>query len=175
MSSDGRPFDPEKTPDPTFRAPDLMQAVEGWRAWGVDTVLPKFGVPPKLRSLTQGLHFNGGYWTPRKKARAHCDSCGEDVPGWNCSCGFYSAKTQDHLLSMSYHIYDSETGMFHVVGQVANWGKVVEGSQGWRSEFSYPVRLYVPFEAHKLAKPLSNAYGIPVKLKNTLKPAQAAI
>ena len=132
--------------------------------------VPHFGTAPKLRSVTYGEY----YWAPRRAAEADCDRCSEadsqGVPGEHCTCGFYSAKTLEHLLSMSYHMYDADSsGCFHVVGQVANWGKVIEGTQGWRSQFSYPVRLYVPFEAWRLCKPLTQAYGIPAVLKNTLR------
>lgn len=159
-------FDPSKLVglnDQEFRAPDMIGCVEGWRAWSVDIELPKYGLPPKLESVTFSY-----YWAPRVKARADCEKCGADVPGEHCSCGFYSAKNLDHLRSMAYHSYDPQRGTVSVVGRLACWGKVIEGTQGWRSEFAYPVELYVPFEAHKLAKPLSNGYGIPVKLLNLL-------
>jgi hypothetical protein len=160
-------FDPSKLPDSDFRVPDEIGTVTGWRAWGVPAELPKFGVAPKLYSVTYGEH----YWTPRKIGVAACERGCMEVPDERCSCGFYSAKTLPHLLGMSYHRYDAEAkGMFHVVGKVANWGKIVEGTQGWRSEKAYPVALFIPFEAHRLARPLSAAYGIPVRLKNILNP-----
>jgi hypothetical protein len=166
---DPKPFDPTKTPDPEFQAPDIVGHVEGWRAWSVGTKLPPFGVPPKLYSVTHAAY----YWTPRRAAQAECICCensASGVPGEHCTCGFYSAKTLEHLLSMGYHFYDAdEMDRFQIVGKVANWGKVVEGTQGWRSQFSYPVALYVPFEAWKLAKALEASYGVPAKLLNVLK------
>jgi hypothetical protein len=177
------PFDPKKLPSRSHQVPDLKDAVEGWRAWRVASALPKFGVAPKLYSATHGDY----YWTPRKAAEAECERCGgrvitlpdgtvtNDVPGEFCSCGFYSAKDVDHLMSMHYHQYDAEIGEFTVIGQVANWGKVVEGSQGWRSQFSYPKRIFVPFEAHHLAKPIAAAYGVPTTLRNFLKPGYAEV
>jgi hypothetical protein len=166
--SDFNPLDPERfAPDPNFKAPDILGTVEGWRAWGVPKELPAFGVAPKLYSVTHARFF----WSPRKAALADCRHCGDDVPGEHCSCGFYSAKSYEHLMSMGYHHYDAENGgYFHVVGKVANWGKVIEASQGWRAAKSYPVHLYVPYEAWHLAGPLRDAYGVPVNLKNILKP-----
>jgi hypothetical protein len=185
MEASERPFDPKKLPSRSHQVPDLKDAVEGWRAWRVAKALPKFGVAPKLYSATHGDY----YWTPRKAAEAECAHCSthvitlpdgtvtNDVPGEFCSCGFYSAKDREHLMSMSYHRYDGdgEFGQFTVIGQVANWGKVVEGSQGWRSQFSYPKFIYVPYEAHHLAKPISVAYGVPVKLENFLQPGYAEV
>ena len=164
------PIDPDKlAPDPDFKVPDLMGTVEGWRAWGVPAELPDYGVPPKLYSVSHVRYF----WVPRRVSLAECRTCGPDVPGDHCACGFYSAKTLAHLMSMGYHRYDAEaSGMFHVVGRVANWGKVKDATQGWRAAKSYPVHLYVPFEAWRLSKPLEEAYGVPVSLKNTLIPVR---
>jgi len=163
------PFDPEKFSglrDRDFQAPDVVGTVSGWRAWGIQADTPRWA-HPLLYSVTYTAYF----WEPRKLSQAECRRCGEDVPGEKCSCGFYSAKTLAHLMSMTYHQYDAEhNGYFHVVGKVANWGKVIEGSQGWRAQKSYPVALYVPFEAHYLAERLGDTYGVPVRLKNILIP-----
>ena len=95
---------------------------------------------------------------------------GMSPPREQCSCGFYSAKSLAHLMSMHYHVYDADmNGMFHIVGRVANWGKVIEGSQGWRSQYAYPLELFVPYEAWRLMEPLSKIYGVPAQLKNTLE------
>jgi hypothetical protein len=150
--------------DASFRAPEEVGVAEGWRVWQVKIELPAFGMPPKLESVTHNY-----YWAPRQKARAICErGCGSSVPGEHCTCGFYSAKTLEHLRSMHYPNYDLETGYVAIAGKMANWGKVIEGSQGWRSEYSYPMRLYVPFEAFRLAKPLEVAYGVNVTLLNIL-------
>jgi hypothetical protein len=156
-----RPFDPDKLPDPEFQAPALVAGVvEGWRAWHVDRQLPKFGVTPRLYSVSHSSY----YWAPRKMSMAQCARCGENVPGESCGCGFYSARTLKHLLSMSYPGYTIEAGQVAVIGQVANWGKTIECSSGWRAQKSYPVRLWVPYECWKLADPLEKGYGVPVKL-----------
>jgi hypothetical protein len=151
--------------DTQFRAPDQIGVAEGWRAWKVSVELPAFGVPPKLESATYGY-----YWAPRVKARAVCrKGCDEaDVPGEGCTCGFYSAKSLEHLMSMGYADYRHGVDTFTVVGKIANWGKVIEGSQGWRAEYAYPMMFYVPFEYWRFAKPISEAYGVPVRLMNIL-------
>jgi hypothetical protein len=73
---------------------------------------------------------------------------------------------------MGYHGYDENSDTVCVVGQLANWGKVIEGTQGWRAEFAYPAVIYVPFEAWRLGAPIKKAYGVPVKLLNLLDPAK---
>jgi hypothetical protein len=159
------PFDPNKQPNPRFeRAPDLAQAVEGWRAWRVEREPPAFGIAPRLYSVSDANY----YWAPRRFSQAECTSCGENLPGEHCSCGFYSAKTLRHLMDMGYPTYDPEEGEVTVLGQVANWGKVVEGSQGWRAQKAYPVRLWVPYECWRLAASLRSGYGVPVRLAQWL-------
>lgn len=153
--------------DDEFKAPDLVGTVEGWRAWRVDREPPAYGTAPKLHSATFSY-----YWAPRVLARAECEKCGPDIPGETCTCGFYSAKSLDHLRSMGYHAYDAESGHICVVGQLACWGKVIEGSQGWRAEKAYPVRLFVPFEGWRLGPALKKAYGVPVAMLNLLDPTK---
>jgi hypothetical protein len=166
------PIEPDKLTglvQDTLTVPDLSVAVEGWRTWEVAWRLPKYGVAPKMHSVTESHYF----WAPRQAMRAVCHKPHCETPGEECSCGFYSARTLDHLLSMNYHVYDPADGRVNVVGKVANWGKVIQCSQGWRSEWAYPVELYVPFEAHHLGRPLREAYGVPVRLLNFLKPGHA--
>jgi hypothetical protein len=167
--SGGAPVDVERiTSDVDFEAPTILGTVEGWRAWRVSIALPRYGLAPKLGSVTHKSYF----WTPRKRARAECRKDPTHVPGEGCICGFYSAKTYQELVNLGnqYHDYaGDEAGYFCVVGRLANWGKVIEGSQGWRSEYAYPTELYVPFEfARSHAARLEEAYGIPVRLRNIL-------
>lgn len=159
------PFDPRDLPDPDFRAPDAVGLALGWRAWGTPIRLPRFGVAAKLFSVT----WRDYYWVPRQHGVARCEKCGDDVPGEDCSCGFYCAKTREHLESLGYEWGKiREDGRVCIMGEVANWGKVIEGTQGWRAQKAYPVRLYVPFEARHLVRPLRESYGVPVLLRTAL-------
>jgi hypothetical protein len=156
-------------PDPAFRPIEVGQAREGWRAWRVSKDLPAYGLAPKLHSATHAYT-----WHPKRKAEADCPWADEHegVPGTNCSCGFYSAKTLKHLMQMGYHAYHDveETGQFTIVGQVACWGKVVEGTQGWRSQYCYPVYLMLPYEmGAEFGQRIKQAYGCRVRLLNFLK------
>jgi hypothetical protein len=156
------------------RAPDELGTVTGWRAWRVDRVPDAEG-----RVLLYSAAFEYA-WVPFEKARASCENCKSTdprdkdcTPGNTCSCGFYSARSLAHLRSMNYHAYNDETddGSVKIVGRVANWGKVVPGTQGWRAEYAYPERLFVPFEvARHIARPVMETYGVPVTLMNLLDP-----
>jgi hypothetical protein len=172
MSIAGRPFDPTKSvADPNFKPVSIEHAKEGWRAWVIDRTKPRFGLPVKMSSVSHGYE-----WTPRRKAEAECGMCSqpgqEGVPGVGCSCGFYSAKSLKHLMRMGYHLYHDidEAKQFKVVGQVACWGKVIEGTQGWRTQYAYPTYLMVPFEmGFDWSRLLKDSYGCKVRLLNFLK------
>ena len=59
----------------------------------------------------------------------------QHTPGESCSCGIYAAKRID--LAMSYF-----SGPQCVIGEVYMWGKIIEGTEGWRSQYAYPKTLY---------------------------------
>jgi hypothetical protein len=155
------------------RAPDELGTVTGWRAWKVDRRPDENG-----QLLLHSATFDYA-WVPYEKARASCDRCksldprsSACVPGEHCTCGFYTARSLSHLRQMGYHRYNaSEDGQATIVGRVANWGKVIPGTQGWRAEYAYPEMLYVPFEiAAYVARAVSDTYGVPVTLLNLLDP-----
>lgn len=152
--------------------PDFTDVMIGWRAWMVHE---RSGFAPLLLSMNAGGRGNRrvhGTWEPREPMEgicaAHPDKTKHQVPTLNCSCGLYSAKSREHLLSMHYHKYDPDESP-RVIGSVNLWGRIVEGTQGWRAEFGYPRELFVPFELWRLVEPLEETYGVPVKLNNTLK------
>lgn len=145
--------------------PDYVEVTVGWRAW---SVRPQADLDqtPILHSVTRSYHS----WPPRKRMEAVCDICSSPpFMGEGHLCGLHSARTLEDLQGMPYHRYDADAnGLYHVIGTVSNWGDVIEGSQGWKSQYGYPRELYLPFEAWALAIPLSEAYGVPVRLKNIL-------
>lgn len=152
--------------------PDYTDVMIGWRAWMVQE---QPGFAPILLSMNAGGGANRrdhGYWEPRETMAAFCsrhpDKDRHPLPVLNCGCGLYSAKSRNHLLSMGYQAYDADSRPV-VIGSVNLWGRIVEGTQGWRAEYGYPRELFVPFELWRLVEPLMEAYGVPVKLNNTLK------
>jgi hypothetical protein len=162
----GKLFVPPKTEKPQFEGeftpdvPDYFEPMIGWRAWRIrDTP-----AGPRLHSVT----YSHCFWTPRDATVAECEKKKHLAPDEGCTCGLYSAKHKAHLLGMGYHHYDPDRGGMNAVGEVVLWGKIVEGTQGWRAERGYPRELYVPFEGWGYVKPLSEIYGVPVRLNNFL-------
>jgi hypothetical protein len=154
------------------------ETVIGWRAWRIprQPALDEEGNPEPVYLRSASYDY---FWVPLERARASCDTCGgtdpndrETTPGEGCTCGFYTARSLPHLRKMGYHKYNEEyDGDITVVGKVANWGKVIEGSQGWRAEYAYPLKLYLPYEGYRVGKAISDLYGVPLSLMNILDDA----
>jgi hypothetical protein len=51
-------------------------------------------------------------------------------------------------------------GQFPVLGEVALWGDVVEAERGWRGQYAYPARLFVPMVDRKEDQALEIAEGL---------------
>lgn len=110
-------------------------------------------------------------WDPGETMVATChgvplDQCphrlaGDKAPMTTCSCGFYAARTRDHLLGLGYNRYSTPDDPDHVLCEVAQWGRVVIASNGFRAEKVKLVRIYVPSDgiAWKRAALLKEDYG----------------
>ncbi|GLZ49012.1 hypothetical protein Acsp06_51970 [Actinomycetospora sp. NBRC 106375] len=108
-------------------APDLASPVAGWRLWhlGQDHDGPLLVSP--LRPLA---------WSPRRAVTATCPTGCREPPTWHCTCGLYAAADLDAVAGY--------VGAPAVVGCTALWGRVVEGTAGWRAARAYPLVLFVP-------------------------------
>lgn len=123
------------------------EAFEGWRGWSI--------VEGRLTSINQEF-----VWQPGQEVQAACDGR-HPIPKLSCSCGLYSTKSWRKLQTNGYH-------MFGAFGLVSLWGRVLEGTLGYRSEFAYPKMIFLSYLNLKWVEPLS-VYGVPVKLYNPYK------
>lgn len=129
--------------------PLYPEAIVGWRSWFVSG--------GRLSSLT----FDHK-WPVGKELTALCtDVKNHRPPQQRCGCGVYALKSLEILKTSSY--FNGEC-----FGQVALWGKVIEGENGYRAEFAYPKALYVSYLNYRMVEPLS-VYGVPVKAMNPYK------
>jgi len=137
------------TPD-VHEIPGLSEAKVGWRAWWV--------VSGRLTSIDAG-----DIWTPRRAMVAKCRYGCLTSPGEGCGCGLGAIKELDDLLRLGY---PRAGGEVCAIGQVALWGRVVEGMQGWRASRAYPVRVLLPYGVPALARDIRDAYACKVGFKN---------
>jgi hypothetical protein len=127
--------------------PDRVGYEIGWRAWLIDE-----------RELLLVSVAHTTTWVPRQRLEATC-SRRHKAPEQSCACGIYAARTLGHLRTQGYHAHG-------VLGEVKLWGTIVEATSGFRAEFAYPSRLFLPYERWQLAKSLRERYGVPVRLLN---------
>jgi hypothetical protein len=139
-------------------APDYIKPFDGWRAWGVK----------ETRSGIYLVSHGATVWPWREPLVASCDLKAHQAPDPDCSCGIYALAEED----LPYYNYDAEAGAFDgafaypVFGQVALYGVVVRGTRGYRAEKARPVALFLAHRHYRLARPLREAYGVPVRLVN---------
>ena len=140
--------------------PDVLGEMVGWRAWNV---IETGENEVRLGSVTHTSYI----WRPQGFVIAECSlHQTEEIPAEKHSCGFYAAKTREHLLSMSYHRYTDSDDI--VIGEVGLSGKVIAGTQGWRAQKARIKKVYVPFEKWQLMKKIEEVYNVEVELSNTL-------
>lgn len=128
-------------------APDLASPVLGWRTWRVgrraqrraELIAPLAAVP----------------WPPGRAMVASCGSTSHTPPGDRCRCGLYAAGDPGTL--------DWGPSETEVLGVVALWGRVVEGSRGWRASHAYPRFVVTgPAIATEQRSALARRYAVPV-------------
>jgi hypothetical protein len=129
-------------------APDLIEPFVGWRAWGVSE-----------RSGEVWLVSHGDIdWPHHGPLVAECHR-GHAAPAPKCTCGIYALAG----VEIPYYAYDGDHS-YRIFGEVALWGTVVRGTRGYRAECARPVRLFLAYKDFRLAQPLRDAYGVPVRL-----------
>lgn len=119
--------------------PDVVGSpVLGWRVWILDEEL---GLGSIMKSV---------WWPYRKPFRATCISphkhpvfTAHESPllGSKCPCGIYAVKTLSD--ANGYIANFTNVGISRAVGLVSLWGKIVEGTEGWRAQFAYPKHVWV--------------------------------
>jgi hypothetical protein len=148
--------------------PDVIGEVVGWRVWRV--LHPAEPSRIRLQSLGSGGKMHSVLWTPGKVMEAFCANP-HTPPHEKCGCGFYAARTREHLLSMHYHSgfdYDSTLDVL-VVGEVAMQGKIIPGTQGWRAQRVRPLRVSILPSRWKVMRPLQAMYPkVEFRLENWL-------
>lgn len=151
-----------------------VEEVIGWRGWKITYAADG---TPRLNSPLFPLVWEPGEWMVATCRKNRTDDVndpyyhGPDAPdraNWSpvkeCGgtgqhgCGFYAARTRDHLVGHLGYAHYTENDP-SVMGEVQMQGKVFRATNGWRAQQVRPVRLYVPYEFWKLANGLKEVYG----------------
>ncbi|MHC1560813.1 hypothetical protein ACR9E3_17785 [Actinomycetospora sp. C-140] len=141
-------------------APDLPHPILGWRTWRVgrraqrrtELIAPLAGLP----------------WPSRQPMIAFCASPTHSPPGDRCGCGLYAVPDPGTL--------DWGPSDHEVLGVVALWGQIVEGTRGWRASHGYPRFVVTgPGIAEEQRAALARRYGVPVHRADVPPRALAAL
>ena len=146
-----------------MRVPDAVDPIVGWRYWRVTS------------GGLASVNVDGGYWPPQAPHEAKCKGgpltshSGDAVPSESCGCGIYAARDLETLKQLVYPFSDPLFRRRHIaVGEVMLWGRVIEGSRGYRAERAYPKSLFLVSRTEDEAwvrfsrVALEGAYGVPV-------------
>ena len=148
-------------------APDYAEPLCAWRLWEVETL----DASPRLRSL-----YRSSFWPVGAPLEARCEAQRlrlsrrprHAAPTETCTCGIYAAPFE--LIRRKLTVDQSlPAGCLFVIGTVSLWGDVLECERGWRAEFAYPGRLFVPLGFPGAAEHAAGLedYGVPVELLDT--------
>lgn len=119
-----------------------------------------------LRTSIDGailMSRNDHPWPYRKRMRALCASSNSgqpfskhDAPRETCNCGIYAYARPDDP-----NLKDTDV----VWGEIAMWGEVLICEKGYRSQFAYPLSLFLrdngTRNVHFLSDELAELYGVP--------------
>jgi hypothetical protein len=134
---------PKPSTPARLKSPDYVHTLTAWRGWDVKNgMLDGLGVSSK--------------WQPKRADSAFCKNNTHAAPQMNCGCGYWSFKTFDFMKST----LKSYMNNVKVIGSVEIWGRVIECSNGYRSEFAYPKELWLLEDG---MESLSWTYGVPVR------------
>ena len=135
-------------------APDFAAPILGWRAWRV----AETEAGHRLASV-----MYDDAWHPGAPFTARCHAAGaHSAPDCSCACGVYAVRS---TVAAARYLTGRNDGpvVDRVIGLVALWGVVYEGTTGWRASTAYPHRLWLRDGADALASDLS-VYGAGVNL-----------
>ncbi len=126
----------------------------------------------------KGLHANrtGQLFSPQERGEysdwpagapfeAQCAANPEHTsPVKGCSCGIYAVTSFEELLKVGYNwslSYRSEERgeCVGVVAEVKLWGRIRRDQIGFRAEFAYPQKVYVPATNLPLGRVVRERYG----------------
>lgn len=135
----------------------IVEPIVGYRDW--DMGFSAYDAHAWLESR------NGSRWPGYEPLAMECKSIssknrwvGHENPHPECSCGIYATTDHKH----------PDLDRSDVWGEVYLWGEVLVCETGYRAEFAYPKRLFVPSLESRLARKMGDAlraeYGVPVEV-----------
>lgn len=126
------------------------EPIIAYRTWSVIQFETRSGaMEPRLGPVAAGR----SHYPLFKPMEAFCNHTHHEAPYSTCQCGVWAVK-DGHI--------DQVRGQYGggAWGEVYLWGRVLEGSRGYRAQYAYPKHLQCGDE--ELGKQLRALYGVPV-------------
>lgn len=151
----------------SIELPDSIEPILAVRAWNIHREAQRY-------FLASCFQYNI-IWPFENKLSAIClnddpwlmSGIKHSAPLQDCDCGIYALKkspTHDELIP-----WEDKS----VVGLVYLWGKVLEGTKGYRAQYSKPAAL-LKDDRNTLITTLAESYSIPVIEDLNFFPHQAS-
>src|SRR5437773_7405237 len=143
------------------KSPDLTEPVIGWRSWVLD----------KERGRLSSC-CTSHEWPFRKPIQAndpnwHMDSSPAGIHAYKFRRSAPAYANGGLVVHQGASVADPAAVMdgqkvFYAIGSVSMWGRIIEHTDGYRSEFAYPKELFLPDCDPLLVLQLEDNYGAPV-------------
>ena len=129
------------------------EVIVGWRVWGLSTLGPSgmrsSGSAPLILTST----FMNSVWHPGNVMTA---CCGANI----LRHGIHAFTTSAEAVA---YMGEGRKPIRHVFGEVSLWGRVVIHERGYRAEYAYPRRIFVPkmyCGSRDITSELRRSYGV---------------
>lgn len=135
--------------------PDFIAPFVGWKGLHAN----------QSGQLFSPQNRDDALWPPGAAFEARCSAHPEhQPPDPRCSCGVYAVKSFEALERAGYNwaaeYHDADRGdCLAVVAEIKLWGRIRRGTIGYKGEFAYPLRVYVPAWRLALGGVIRRRYG----------------
>jgi hypothetical protein len=130
------------------KTPDYFEPFKGWKGLKAES-------DGSLRSPM------GDEWPAGRPFQAQCNRSEEHVPPADrCSCGIYAVTSFEELKRNSYNWQkpgDLDWNTW-VIAEVNLWGAIRRGTIGFRAQYGYPRKIYVPANKLELGSAIRDRY-----------------
>lgn len=113
----------------------------GWRMWNL---VPGAGM--RLTSLNStAIPWEGG--VPMQgtcNGRPVEEILDHTCPSWEHRCGVHAVKDLPQIKKWGAPKVSNGSSYVRVIGEIELWGRVLEYEEGFRAEWGYPKKLYLP-------------------------------
>lgn len=114
----------------------------GWRMWDI--------VPESMPRLQSLSNAKGTAWEPMVPQIGTCNAKDPSeitdhvCPSWEHRCGVHAVKELLQVKKWGAPSVGNGSQYVRLIGEIDLWGRVLEYSEGFRAEWGYPKKLYVP-------------------------------